>query len=105
MIPVLQVDAVQGGASVEPVVRVGDAWRRGGNVEAGVAGWQERLAARLGEKRGLGGRGGGRGGVLEGHYTAGYLQLSQVYPFYAPIDHLQNITQTILSQSCGFYPF
>ena len=31
--------------------------------------------------------------MLEGHYTAGYLQLSQVYLFCAPVDHLQHITQ------------
>ena len=53
----LQVDAVQGGASVEPVVRVGDGWRRDGNVVGGSRG--SRLAREAGSaprgERGVGG--------------------------------------------------
>ena len=56
VILVLQVDAVQGGASVEPVVRVGDGWRRGGNVVGGSRG--SRLAREAGSAP-RGERGGG----------------------------------------------
>ena len=65
VILVLQVDAVQGGASVESVVRVGDGWRRGDNVVGGSRG------SRLAREAGSTSRG-ERGWVLEGHYTAGY---------------------------------
>ena len=63
MILVLQVDAVQGGTSVEPVVRVGDGWRRGGNVVGGSRG--SRLAREAGSTP-RGKRGGGGGGGVEG---------------------------------------
>ena len=56
VILVLQVDTVQGGASVEPVVRVGDGWRRGGNVVGGSRG--SRLAREAGSAP-RGERGGG----------------------------------------------
>ena len=58
VILVLQVDAVQGGASVEPVVRVRDGWRRGGNVVGGSRGSRlarEAGSAPRGERRGGGG--------------------------------------------------
>ena len=62
MILVLQVDAVQGGASVEPVVRV-DGWRRGGNVVGGSRG--SRLAREAGSSpRGERGVGVSAGGSL-----------------------------------------
>ena len=61
VILVLQVDAVQGGASVEPVVRVGDGWRRGGNVVGGSRG--SRLVREAGSAP-RGERGGGGGECL-----------------------------------------
>ena len=64
MILMLQVDAVQGGASVEPVVRVGDGWKRGCSVVGGSRGSRldrEADSMLIGENWGGGGGVGGGG--------------------------------------------
>ena len=99
VILVLQVDAVQGGASVEPVVRVGDGWRRGGNVVGGSRG--SRLAKEAGStprgERGVGGEC-WRVTILATEPCVSLFMLpSTIYEISRDL--------TILSPGCGFFPF